>query len=159
MAWQSPHRDVGFIRNSLLSLLYLHGLYYYKSCPCVFRRKKDYVLLFAVWRALCLSVVHPPVHPSIESSVRLSVRLSVPPSGSIYPSTPRLLMLESSNLHAWYPYAYRCWHLNFFPSSSFEIIQILDILPKKAISLNYLRNWIKKLTVWGKSYATYIKRG
>ena len=75
-----------------------------------------------------------------------------------YPSTPpTLLMLESPNLYAWYPYAYRCWqHIwNFSPYSSFENIQILVILPENAISL-----WIIHEIGWNnlKSYTSYIKR-
>ena len=56
---------------------------------------------------------------------------------SLPASPPTLLMLESPNLYAWYPYAYRWWQRiwNFSTSSSFEIIQILVILPKNAISL------------------------
>ena len=89
-----------------------------------------------------------------SSSVRLSVRPSVRPSGNSLPaSPPTLLMLESPNLYAWYPYAYRWWQRiwNFSTSSSFEIIQILVILPKNAISLVIFHEIGSNfLSVWGK---------
>ena len=46
---------------------------------------------------------------------------------SLPASSPALLMLESPNLYAWYPYAHRWWQRiwNFSTSSSFEMIQIL----------------------------------
>ena len=46
-------------------------------------------------------------------------------------------MLESPNLYGWYPYLYRWWQRiwNCSTLSSFELIQILVILPKNAISL------------------------
>ena len=75
-----------------------------------------------------------------------------------YPSTPpTLLMLESPNLYAWYPYAYRCWqHIwKFSPSSSFENIQILEILPENAISLWIIHEIGINIL---KSYTSYIKR-
>ena len=93
-----------------------------------------------------------------------AVRLSIyRPAGSSLPaSPPTLLMLESLNLYAWYPYPYRCWQRiwNFSTTSSFEIIQILVILPKNAISLvinheigsNFLSAW------GGVSFTSYIKQ-
>ena len=84
----------------------------------------------------------------------LSVRPSVRPSGNSLPaSPPTLLMLESPNLYAWYPYAYRWWQRiwNFSTSSSFEIIQILVILPKNAISLVIFHEIGSNfLSIWGK---------
>ena len=110
--------------------------------PRVFRRKKgDYVLPF---------VVRLSVRPSVRPSVCPSVR----PSGNSLPaSSPTLLMLESPNLYAWYPYAYRWWQRiwNFSTSSGFEIIQILVILPKNAISLVIFHEICSNfLSVWGK---------
>ena len=70
-------------------------------------------------------------------------------------------MLESPDLYAWYSYAYRWWQriLNFSATSSFEIIQILVILPKNAISLGiYHEIGLDFLSVWGMSYTSYIKR-
>ena len=87
-----------------------------------------------------------------------AVRPSVRPSGNSLPaSPPTLLMLESPNLYAWYPYAYRWWQRiwNFSTSSSFEIIQILVILPKNAIFLVIFHEIGSHfLSVWGK--AIYI---
>ena len=71
---------------------------------------------------------------------------------SIPASPPTLLMLESPKLYAWYPYAYRWWQRiwNFSKSSSFEIIQILMILPKNAISLVIYQEISSNfLSVWG----------
>ena len=83
-----------------------------------------------------------------------SVRPSARPSGNSLPaSPPTLLMLESPNLYAWYPYAYRWWQRiwNFSTSSGFEIIQILVILPKNAISLVIFHEICSNfLSVWGK---------
>ena len=98
--------------------------------PSVFWRKKgDYVLPFAI-------------------------RPSGRPSGNSLPaSPPTLLMLESPNLYAWYPYAYRWWESiwNFSTSSSFEISQFLMTLPKNAISLvNFHEIGSNFLSVWGK---------
>ena len=91
-------------------------------------------------------VVRPSVRPSVCPSVR--------PSGNSLPaSPPTLLMLESPNLYAWYPYAYRWWQRiwNFSTSSGFEIIQILVILPKNAISLVIFHKIDSYfLSVWGK---------
>ena len=70
-------------------------------------------------------------------------------------------MLESPNLYAWYPYAYRWWQRiwHFSSTSSFEIIQILVILPKNAISLgSYNKIGSYSLSVWGMWYTSYIKR-
>ena len=71
---------------------------------------------------------------------------------SLPASPPALLMLVSPNLYAWYPYAYRWWQRiwNFSTSSSFEIIQILVILPKNAISLGIYHEISSNfLSVWG----------
>ena len=71
---------------------------------------------------------------------------------SLPASPPTLLMLESPNLYAWYPYAYRWWQRiwNFSTSSSFEIIQILVILPKNAISLGIYHEISSNfLSIWG----------
>ena len=71
---------------------------------------------------------------------------------SLPASPPTLLMLESPNLYAWYPYTYRWWQRiwNISTSSSFEIIQILVILPKNAISLGiYHEISSKYLSIWG----------
>ena len=93
-------------------------------------------------RGLCVTVRRPSVRPSVR------------PSGNSLPaSPPTLLMLESPNLYAWYPYAYRWWQRiwNFSTSSSFEIIQILVILPKNAISLVIFHEIGSNfLSVWGK---------
>ena len=75
-------------------------------------------------------------------------------------SSPTLLMPESPNLYAWYPYAYRWWQRiwNFSTSSSFEKIQILVISPKNAISLGIYHEISSNfLSVWGMSYTSYIK--
>ena len=79
---------------------------------------------------------------------------------SLPASPPTLLMLESPDLYAWYPYAYRWWQRiwNFSTSSNFEIIQILVILPKNAISLGIYHEISSNcLSVWGMSYTSYIK--
>ena len=49
-------------------------------------------------------------------------------------------------------------YLNFL-SSSFEIIQILVIVPKNAISLNYIRNRLKHFMCMGGSYMKHISNG
>ena len=71
---------------------------------------------------------------------------------SLPASPPTLLMLESLNLYAWYPYTYRWWQRiwNFSTSSSFEIMQILVILPKNAISLVIFHEIGSNfLSIWG----------
>ena len=76
--------------------------------------------------------------PKNAISVIYSWNWYVRPAGSNLPASPppTLSMLESPNLYAWYPHAYRCWQRTwiFSPSSSFEIIQILVILPENTIS-------------------------
>ena len=84
------------------------------------------------------------------------------PSASSLPASPHtLLMIESPNLYAWYPYAYRWWQRiwNFSTTSSFEIIQILVILPQNAISLGIYHEISSNfISVWGMSYTSYIKQ-
>ena len=105
-------------------------------------------------RGLCVTVRRPSVCPTVRLSVRPSVCPSVRPSGNSLPaSPPTLLILESPNLYAWYPHAYRWWQRiwNFSTSSSFEIIQILVILPKNAISLVIFHEIGSNfLSIWGK---------
>ena len=79
---------------------------------------------------------------------------------SLPASPPTPLMLESPNLYAWYPYAYRWWQRIWNFSTSFSLKnQILVILPKNAISLGIYHEISSNfLSVWGVSYTSYIKR-
>ena len=113
-----------------------------------------------------IDIVHYSLSPRFSKKKRglcvTNRRPSVCLSGSSLPASPlTLMMLESPNLYAWYPYAYRWWQRiwHFSKSSSFEIIQILVILPKNAISLWIFHEIVSNfLSVWGKSYTSYIKR-
>ena len=124
--------------------------------PHIFRRKKgDYVL---------------PFRPSVR-----------PSTSSLPASSPTLLMLESPNLYAWYPYDYRWWqhiwnHQTYMHDTPmltdggniFEIFHyfqfwnysdFIDFTPYCNFSGNLSRNWFKFFKCMGGCHIHHISNG